>query len=77
MHPMNNPIQTVINRGELYFLVSTVYATLSPVGWETLVFRCEPDGTVNDWLDIAAVRYANEDQARAGHKKMVDTFEVN
>lgn len=74
---MNERLTTVIERGGKFFLVSTVYANVFPVGWETLVFPCEPDGRVTDWVDVAAKRHANAEQAKAGHAKMVASFEVH
>lgn len=67
-------MKTVINRGGKTYLVSTVYAKISPVGWETMVFRCEPDGDVWNYMELAVARYDNAEAARIGHDAMVASF---
>lgn len=68
---------TVITRGNRHFAVSTVYATIHPIGWETMVFHCDEVGNVTDWCEVVKAQYSNEAEAIAGHDKMIATFQVN
>jgi predicted ATPase len=43
-------------------------------GYETMVFACEPDGLITDWLELDCQRYHTEDEARTGHKDMVQNW---
>lgn len=54
------------------YIVSTVEAwgTL-----ESMVFECDANGTVTDWLEQDCVRYATVADAVAGHKQMVEKWE--
>jgi hypothetical protein len=55
-------------------LVSTV-SLPSPVGgFETMVFRCTPNGTVLDWSELTVRRYIDEQSARDGHVDVVNTY---
>jgi hypothetical protein len=78
MNPMN--MKTIIYRHRhgigQHFLVSTVYANFSPPGFETMVFKCKPDGDVTDWGEVAGERYDSEQQARDGHHRMCSVFEM-
>jgi hypothetical protein len=39
--------------------------------FETMVFACDADGTVTDWLELDGIRYRTLDEARTGHNDMV------
>jgi hypothetical protein len=75
-----NPMKTIIYRHRhgigQHFLVSTVYAKFSPVGYETMVFPCNPDGKVTSWVELAVDRYRTEEQASEGHNLMCSVFDV-
>ena len=70
-------MKTVITRDDRHFVVSTVFATMSPIGWETLVFPADQLGNITDWGEVCGVRYSTEAEAIAGHDKMVIEFQVN
>ena len=68
---------TIISRDDRHFAVSTVFATMSPIGWETLVFPADEHGNIIDYGEVCGVRYSTEAEALAGHDKMVIEFQVN
>ena len=41
-------------------------------GWETMVFRCDENGNVLDWMDLDSELYINENNAFKGHDEMVE-----
>lgn len=43
-------------------------------GWETMVFRCDENGNVSDWMDLDSELYICKDQAFKGHDKMVEKW---
>lgn len=43
-------------------------------GWETMVFPCDPQGTVTDWSERDCDRYENKDGAIQGHTAMVEKW---
>lgn len=43
-------------------------------GWETMVFRCDENGKVLDWMDLDSELYINENNASKGHDKMVEKW---
>lgn len=43
-------------------------------GWETMVFPCDENGEVADWVDIDAKWYDTEGQAYDGHKIMIERW---
>lgn len=54
------------------YIVSTVDA------WgaiETMVFECDAQGNVTNFLELDARRYTTYEEAKAGHKHMVETWE--
>ena len=42
--------------------------------FETMVFACDADGAVTDWLELDCQRYETEDGARLGHAWHVQTW---
>lgn len=40
-------------------------------GWETMVFRCNKNGEVIDWIDLDVDRYNSREEADRGHYRMV------
>lgn len=70
--------QTVVTAecGE-HFLVSTVaiggrLGTLADYRYETMVFACDEQGKVTDWMDLQCDRYDFADEAMAGHAQLVE-----
>jgi len=51
----------VVKKGADYFLVSSVNALFS--GHETLVFRCDAEGKVDSWADVAGGRGMSREEA--------------
>ena len=45
----------------------------TPGGYETMVFAAE-NGEVTNWLELDFRRYATEEEARAGHEEIVETW---
>lgn len=43
-------------------------------GWETMVFRCDENGKVLDWMDLDSELYINKNNAAKGHDKMVEKW---
>lgn len=43
-------------------------------GWETMVFRCNENGNVLDWMDLDSELYINENNAFKGHDEMVEKW---
>lgn len=43
-------------------------------GFETMVFNCNPDGSVTDWLELDVRNYDNVLDAIAGHAVMVQKW---
>lgn len=43
-------------------------------GWETMVFRCDENGNVLDWMDLDSELYINENNAAKGHDEMVEKW---
>jgi hypothetical protein len=39
--------------------------------FETMVFACDADGAVTDWMELDGIRYRTIDEARTGHNDMV------
>jgi hypothetical protein len=66
-------MKTVIKIGSDHYLVSTV--EVYAIGWETMVFRCDPEGEVTNWRELYGVRYRNEFDATAGHSRVCSQFE--
>jgi len=44
--------------------------------YETMVFRCDPDGGVSDMMDIDMQRYDTEEEAIKGHEEMVQRWSL-
>lgn len=65
-------LETVIQRSDRHFLVSTCY-TLD-CGWETMVFESDAEGNPTNWDDIACCRYRTELEAAIGHEQMATEF---
>ncbi len=42
--------------------------------FETMVFACDADGAVTDWLEQDCQRYRTLDEARTGHTDMVQNW---
>lgn len=40
-------------------------------GYETMVFRCEENGNVENWLDIDVDRYSTLEEMIDGHTRMI------
>ena len=40
-------------------------------GYETMVFRCDQDGNVENWLDIDVAWYTSEEEMLVGHVEMI------
>lgn len=61
------------------FWVSTIRLSIDhgssfgrpPLWYETMVFR-QKDGEVTSWSDLYCNRYTTEDEARAGHNRVVE-----
>ena len=43
-------------------------------GWETMVFRCDENGNVSDWMDLDSELYICKDHAFKGHNEMVEKW---
>lgn len=65
-------LKTVIQRGGKHFMVSTVNVPFS--GWETLVFPCNAEGRVSDFLEVGGRRWENENEAINGHETFTKAF---
>ena len=73
---MTNPNmidRTVVNNK---YVVSTVRLPLIFDGeeFETMVFHCDEQGTVTDWLELDCRRYHSVEAARDGHNDVVLDF---
>jgi hypothetical protein len=42
--------------------------------FETMVFACDADGAVTDWLELDCQRYGTLVEARTGHNDMVQIW---
>ena len=42
--------------------------------YETMVFKCDKDGDVEDWGELDKENYETEEEAKKGHKKMVEKW---
>lgn len=47
-----------------------------PLWFETMVFRCSPEGKVTDFEDLDCERYSTREQALEGHEVMVKKWEA-
>ncbi len=59
--------------------VSTVWLGLNhqfgdgpPLIFETMAFPCDVSGEITSWREVESDRYSTEDEATAGHWKIVD-----
>ena len=66
---MRNTIQT---KSGNFVYISTCYTP--DKGWETMVFECDKNGEVVNYLDLDAERYDDVIQAFNGHLDMVDKW---
>lgn len=73
---MTLKIQTTIQRGDKFYVVSTVKPEF--LAWngryETAVFASDAEGKISSFMDLAMVGYDNETDARIGHEKMCREF---
>jgi hypothetical protein len=70
---MSNPniiARSIVDRK---YVVSTVRLLSSP-SFETMVFPCDEQGTVTDWIELDCQQYRTLDEARAGHSDMVQNW---
>jgi uncharacterized protein YcgL (UPF0745 family) len=44
------------------------------VGLETMVFICDKNGEVTDWMDLDSDRYSTVDEMELGHKRMISKW---
>ena len=44
--------------------------------YETMVFKCDKNGNVEDWGDLDVKNYKTEKEAVLGHKKMIKKWEI-
>lgn len=44
------------------------------VGYETMVFRCDADGNVEQWLELDMDRYPTFEAMAVGHRKMIEKW---
>lgn len=42
--------------------------------FETMVFKCDKDGKVEDWDDLDKANYSTEEEAIKGHEKMCEKW---
>ena len=63
---------TVKTRTNGYVWVDTCF-TLDH-GWETMVFSCDENGKVLNWMDLDSELYINENNAAKGHDEMVEKW---
>lgn len=63
------------------YWVSTVWLGLNhnygdgpPLIFETMVFKCGADGKVADWSELDSDRYTTEEDALAGHARLVNKW---
>lgn len=63
---------TVKTRTKGYVWIDTCYTF--DRGWETMVFRCDKNGKVLDWMDLDCDIYVTESQASEGHDEMVEKW---
>jgi hypothetical protein len=47
-----------------------------PLWFETMVFRCSPEGKVTDFEDLDCERYSTREQALEGHEVTVKKWEA-
>lgn len=43
-------------------------------GWETMVFKCNKNGEVTNWIDLDCDVYKTKKDANEGHCSMVDKW---
>lgn len=65
----NRVDSTVVKTDDGHRWVSTV--ALWPSGYETLVFECDSEGTVTDWIEVDGSRCSTLDAAREQHARHV------
>jgi len=65
--------ETVVNTGEGYVWVSTVYVPVIDK-FETAVFPCNKKGSVTSWTEIEMRRADDISAAMANHKEVVSSF---
>ena len=66
----NNVIKT---KAGIHVYIDTAYTF--DAGWETMVFECDENGMVSDWLDLDVKHYGCEEMAGLGHSGMVEKWE--
>ena len=79
---MNNPNiidRTVVNSKYVVSTVRLAGADRTPdlyggLIFETMVFTCDEQGTITDWLELDCQRYRTLDEARTGHSDMVQNW---
>lgn len=69
----NNIISRNVVNGRV--LVSTVNLG-GAFGFETMVFKCAPDGTVTIWKELDVRTYETAVEAIAGHEQMVRKWQL-
>lgn len=42
--------------------------------WETMVFRCDKNGNVSDWMCLDSELHIRKDHAFKGHDEMVEKW---
>lgn len=59
-------------------VVSTVRLHTVPelemLPFETMVFNCDEDGVVTDWMDLDVAKYDTREEAIHGHEEMVEKW---
>ena len=61
----------VVNDTHYYVSTTDTYDR----GWETMVFLCDENDRVVDWMERYAHWYDDEDEAIKGHKDIVENLE--
>jgi hypothetical protein len=73
-------MKNIIVRDGKTYLVSTVdlgpeLAAIADYRFETMVFHCDPHGTITDYGELYSKRYAAKTNAMRGHDAACENFQ--
>lgn len=73
----NNPktaVTNIVNLNGNYFYVDSRYTF--DAGFETMVFECDKNGNVINWMDLYVKHYKTQEEMNAHHKEIVENLSM-
>ena len=63
-------LTNIVEHNGNYYYVDSRYTF--DHGYETMIFHCDANGKVTNWLDLYAEWYSSQEEMAARHKQIVD-----